>query len=121
MNADVNTPIDKTEATLNKMIKQGYLVKIKENIQGEETIDWVVGPRGKLEVRNKGVKALVQDVYGEAAPEDLVDRINSSLGIGAASDDHQPPPSLNAEAAVPSVEGGTQGRGQPPGRRRGEA
>jgi len=81
MNADVNMPMDKTEAALQKMIKQGYIMKIKENVGGDETIDWMVGPRGKLEVGNKGVSGLVMDVYGESAPEDLADRIKNSLGI----------------------------------------
>jgi melanoma-associated antigen len=81
MNADVNMPMDKTEAMLQKMIKQGYLVKIKENTGNEETIDWMVGPRGKVEVGNKGVKGLVEEVYGDEAPDDLADRINSSLGL----------------------------------------
>jgi hypothetical protein len=81
MNADVNMPMDTTEAMLQKMIKQGYLVKIKENSGNEETIDWMVGPRGKVEVGNKGVKGLVEEVYGEEAPDDLADRISSSLGL----------------------------------------
>jgi hypothetical protein len=81
MNADVNMPMDKTEATLQKMIKQGYLVKVKENNNGDEIIDWMVGPRGKVEVGNKGVKGLVEEVYGEDAPDDLAERIRSSLGL----------------------------------------
>ncbi len=81
MNADVNMPMDKTESTLQKMIKQGYLVKIKENNNGDEIIDWMVGSRGKVEVGNKGVKGLVEEVYGEDAPDDLAERIRSSLGL----------------------------------------
>lgn len=81
MNADVNMPMDKTEATLQRMIKQGYIVKVKENSGNDEIIDWMVGPRGKVEVGNKGVKELVQEVYGEDAPEDLADRIKTSLGL----------------------------------------
>lgn len=81
MNADINMPMDKTELTLQKMIKQGYLVKIKENLGGEETTDWMVGPRGKVEVGNKGVRGLVESVYGEDAPDDLAERVRSSLGL----------------------------------------
>lgn len=81
MNADVNMPMDKTEATLQKMIKQGYIVKIKENSGNEEIIDWMVGPRGKVEVGNKGVRELVEEVYGEGAPDDLAEKINNSLGL----------------------------------------
>jgi melanoma-associated antigen len=81
MNAEVNMPMDKTEATLQKMIRQGYIVKIKENNSGDEITDWMVGPRGKVEVGNKGVKGLVEEVYGDDAPDDLAERIRSSLGL----------------------------------------
>jgi hypothetical protein len=81
MNAEVNMPMDKTEATLQKMIRQGYIVKIKENNNGDEITDWMVGPRGKVEVGNKGVKGLVEEVYGDDAPDDLAERIRSSLGL----------------------------------------
>lgn len=98
MNADVNMPMDKTEATLQKMIKQGYLVKIKENTGNEEIIDWMVGPRGKVEVGNKGVRGLVEEVYGENAPDDLAERINSSLGLRAGNEEQ--------EVDAPSIEVG---------------
>jgi melanoma-associated antigen len=113
MNADVNMPMDKTEATLQKMIKQGYLIRIKENVGGEETIDWMVGPRGKLEVGNKGVKGLIMDVYGDSAPEDLADRVNSSLGLDVPREEQEEQPA-DARAA----ETAPRGRGRPPGRRR---
>jgi hypothetical protein len=101
MNADVNMPHEvKTEAALQKMIKQGYLVKIKENVGGEETTDWMVGPRGKIEVGNRGVKGLVAVVYGENAPEDLADRVKSSLGLKVPE---------KAERTVEGGGGGEQG------------
>lgn len=71
----------KTEAALQKMIKQGYLVKVKDNTGGEETTEWMVGPRGKIEVGNRGIKGLVSTVYGDSAPEDLADRVKTSLGL----------------------------------------
>ena len=113
MNADVNMPMDKTEATLQKMIKQGYLIRVKENVGGEETIDWMVGPRGKLEVGNKGVKGLIMDVYGDSAPEDLADRVNSSLGLDVPREEQEEHPT-DARAA----ETAPRGRGRPLGRRR---
>jgi len=103
MNADVNMPMDKTEATLQKMIKQGYLVKMKENNNGDEIIDWMVGPRGKVEVGNKGVKGLVEEVYGEDAPDDLAERIRSSLGLKRAGGERE------EEAAPSEVVENTQG------------
>lgn len=81
MNADVNMPMDKTEAVLAKMIKQGYLVRVKENVGGDEITEWMVGPRGKLEVGDAGVEGLVMRAYGEDAPEDLQERIKKSLGF----------------------------------------
>ena len=113
MNADVNMPMDKTEATLQKMIKQGYLIRIKENVGGEETIDWMVGPRGKLEVGNKGVKGLVIDVYGDSAPEDLADRVKSSLGLDVPRGEQEEEP-----ASAGAAESAPRGRGLPAGRGR---
>jgi len=80
MNADVNMPMDKTENVVQKMVKQGYLVKIKEKT-GDENMEWMVGPRGKVEVGDQGVQGLVTQVYGETAPEDLARRVGKSLGI----------------------------------------
>lgn len=83
LNADMNTSLDTTAKTLARMSKDGYIVKYKEaNTAGqEESTEWRVGPRGKIEVGNGGVKGLVMHVYGENAPKDLANRIHSSLGL----------------------------------------
>ncbi|KFY45775.1 hypothetical protein V494_00774 [Pseudogymnoascus sp. VKM F-4513 (FW-928)] len=81
LNANVNTPVDKTELLFAKMQKQGYIVKIKDNASGTDITEWMVGPRGKVEVGVEGVKGLVETVYGDTAPEDLDVRLKSSLGI----------------------------------------
>ncbi|KFY07062.1 hypothetical protein V492_07481 [Pseudogymnoascus sp. VKM F-4246] len=81
LNANVNTPVDKTELLFAKMQKQGYIVKIKDNASGTDITEWMVGPRGKVEVGAEGVKGLVETVYGDTAPEDLDLRLKSSLGI----------------------------------------
>lgn len=82
MNADTNLgPFGKTDEALARMIKQGYLIKVVEGNGDEQTRDWMVGPRGKVEVGNKGIRELVMAVYGEGAPEDLVKRVKSSLAI----------------------------------------
>jgi hypothetical protein len=112
MNADVNMPMDKTEAVLQKMIKQGYLVRIKENVSGEETVDWMVGPRGKVEVGNEGVRGLVTDVYGDTAPEDLSDRIKSSLGLDVVRGE-QEEEQATEEAAENTQRNGGRPRGRP--------
>lgn len=49
---------------LARMVKEGYLEKRIDNSAGEETVEWVVGPRGKREVGRQGVAALVRGVYG---------------------------------------------------------
>lgn len=81
LNVDVNTPVDKTELLFVKMLKQGYIVKIKENDNGADITDWMVGPRGKVEVGADGVKGLVETVYGDTAPDDLGVRLRTSLGL----------------------------------------
>jgi hypothetical protein len=90
LNADVNMPMDKSELVLQKMIKQGYLIKIKDNVGGEEIVEWIVGPRGKVEVGVKGVQGLVTDAYGDSAPDDLAVRVKSSLGLDAPKKENEP-------------------------------
>lgn len=65
---------------MTKMQKQGYVVKIKDNA-GDDITEWMVGPRGKVEIGERGVSGLVKTVYGETAPEDLDARLKVSLGI----------------------------------------
>jgi hypothetical protein len=89
LNADVNTPIGQTEASLAKMVKQGYIILLKEGAGDDQTKEWMVGPRGKIEVGNRGVRELVREIYGENAPDDLAKRINSSLGIKADENDEE--------------------------------
>ena len=76
---------EKTENVLKKMERQGYIVKIKDREPGgEEIIDWVVGPRGKIEIGEKGVAAMVKNVYGKRDVEldDLENKLEKSLGVG---------------------------------------
>lgn len=81
MEASENTPIDTLENTLRKMKKEGYLVEVKDNTGDEQITDWMVGPRGKIEVGNTGVQGLVRAVYGDKADANLEKKINSSLGL----------------------------------------
>ncbi|KAH8811407.1 MAGE family-domain-containing protein [Xylogone sp. PMI_703] len=87
MNIEENMPMDKTQNVLQKMIKQGYVIKVKDRIGDEETIEWMVGPRGRTEIGNRGVQGLVKEIYGEDAPEDLDKRLQRSLGMELSSID----------------------------------
>lgn len=63
-NADTYTPIDRTDRFLARLCKEGYLVRTRENDGGEEVVEYMVGPRGKVEVGWGGVAGLVREVYG---------------------------------------------------------
>ena len=83
LNAEDHTPLDTTENLLARMVRQGYVVRVKDNSGGEEVVNWIVGPRGKVEIGRGVVKGLVEAVYGDGAPEDLESRLKVSLGVGA--------------------------------------
>ncbi|KAF1958490.1 MAGE-domain-containing protein [Byssothecium circinans] len=80
MNADRTTPVDNTEKVIARMVKEGYLEKVKETSGGEEIIDYMVGPRGKVEVGKEGVANLVRALYGDVT-EDIEQRLKRSLGL----------------------------------------
>lgn len=84
MNAGETTPVDRTDKLLTRMEKQGYIVKIKETSGGEESIEYMVGSRGKVEVGKEGVAGLVRTVYRQNdddgdAEGDLEKRLERSL------------------------------------------
>jgi hypothetical protein len=107
MNAETNVPGGmKTEVALARMERQGYIWKIKENTGEEETTDWRVGPRGKIEIGNRGIQGFVREVYGEDATEDLEKRLNRSLGIEARIvDPDQSPPADDGPVRTQSGRG----------------
>jgi melanoma-associated antigen len=80
-NADQSTPIDRTDKLLQRMIKDGYIFKIKDSSSGEEMVEYIVGPRGKTEVGEEGVAQFVKTVYGESDVEDLDRRLEWSIGL----------------------------------------
>ena len=80
-NADQSTPIDKTDKLLDRLVREGYIVRIKDNSSGEESVDYTVGPRGKVEIGAQGAAAMVKQVYGEGADEDLDRKLARSLGL----------------------------------------
>ncbi|KAL1965379.1 hypothetical protein VTN77DRAFT_5816 [Rasamsonia byssochlamydoides] len=67
-NIDTYTPIDRTDRLIQRLCKDGYLVRNRETDGGEEVIEYMVGPRGKVEVGESGVAGLVREVYGRADP-----------------------------------------------------
>ncbi|WEW55253.1 hypothetical protein PRK78_000682 [Emydomyces testavorans] len=93
VNADSYTPLDRTEKLLARLCKEGYLVRNRDVDGGEEVIEYLVGPRGKIEVGVGGVAGLVGEVYGfgrvnavqggvdEAAMEEFEQKLRRSLGI----------------------------------------
>ena len=81
-NSDHSTPVDKTDKLLQRLIKEGYIVKIRDSSSGEELVDYMVGPRGKVEVGEDGVAGFVKRVYGQKADEDLDKRLERSLDLG---------------------------------------
>ncbi|KAL2824592.1 MAGE family-domain-containing protein [Aspergillus cavernicola] len=95
MNAETYTPIDRTDRFLQRLCKEGYLVRNREMDGGDEIIEYMVGPRGKVEVGARGVAGLVREVYGHqgmveddditAAERERVEefefRLSRSLGI----------------------------------------
>jgi melanoma-associated antigen len=69
-NADQWTTILPTEKLLQKLGKEGYLEKRRDTSGGEEVIEWVVGPRGKIEVGETGVQGFVRAVYEGSGQDD---------------------------------------------------
>ncbi|KAL8936648.1 MAG: hypothetical protein Q9211_004092 [Gyalolechia sp. 1 TL-2023] len=67
------------------MEKEGYIVRVRERDGGgEETVEFVVGPRGKAEVGERGVAGAVRKVWGKMGTEraELERRLVRSLGEG---------------------------------------
>lgn len=81
----------KTEKLLRQLERDGYILKTKEvSGAGAEDVYWTVGPRGKVEVGDEGVKGLVRAVYGEHEDEEaaaeLERRMGRTLGIAEESE-----------------------------------
>jgi hypothetical protein len=105
MNADQSTPLGSKDKTLALMAKDGYIATVKE----EEAVDYIVGPRGKVEVGRDGFANFIRTMYGgEGDPEELEKRIERTLNVADA---------FNGSAAP--VE--TVAASQTAGRRRGRA
>ncbi|KAF2668502.1 MAGE-domain-containing protein [Microthyrium microscopicum] len=103
LNAEVNTPIGRTEAVLQRMINDGYLVRSKDSSSGDEQIEYTVGPRGKIEVGEEGVAGVIRKMMGGQDP-DIESKIQVTL-------------SLNPKHAEPAITGASQAP-KPRGRKR---
>lgn len=79
---DENSPSEKTDIVLLRMIRQGYLVRATESkTEGDEdSITWRVGPRGKVEVNNESIAGLVRTIYGGSSDE-LETKLQTSLKV----------------------------------------
>jgi hypothetical protein len=74
---------EKTEKVLKRMEREGYIIKVVDRDGGgEESVDYVVGPRGKAEVGEIGVANVVRKVYGkrDVEADELERRLVRSLG-----------------------------------------
>ncbi|KAM0513812.1 hypothetical protein ACHAPE_007412 [Trichoderma viride] len=85
LNADRMLASERTEVVLKRLERQGYVIKKVDRppvgYEGDQTITWHVGPRGKEEIGLDGVMGLVREVYGH--PEDAAfdKKLRSSLGL----------------------------------------
>ena len=74
---------EKTEKVLKRMERENYIIKVRERDGGgEESVEYVIGPRGKVEVGERGVAGLVRSVYGkkDAEADELDRRLARILG-----------------------------------------
>jgi melanoma-associated antigen len=116
-NADQWTPIMSTEKLLQKLAKEGYLEKRRDTSSGEEVIEWVVGPRGKIEVGERGVHGFVRAVYGGSGEdeEELESKLERSLGLQAQEvvglEGSEETPNVNGNPEQPRRTRGSARRG----------
>ncbi|PFH56093.1 hypothetical protein XA68_17077 [Ophiocordyceps unilateralis] len=89
LNADQNVAEEKTEMTLKRMEKQGYVVKRVERPpvghDGDQLTTWHVGPRAKEEVGLDGVMGMIREVYGSDWSPDMDTKLHLSLGLKSRS------------------------------------
>ncbi|KAI1171283.1 MAGE protein [Nemania sp. FL0916] len=90
LNASQNLPMDKTDQVLQKLIRQGYLDKVVERVEGDEdSITWCVGPRGKVEVSPQSIANVVTEVWGNP-PDDFETKLEKSLGVRGSRQSQAP-------------------------------
>lgn len=100
---NANAPSEKTELVLQRMIKQGYLVKVADNKNAgdDDAITWHVGPRGKMEVDNEAIAAVVREIYGGGRQnEELERKLQASLKVK----ERKPPRSAAGNRAPATIQ-----------------
>lgn len=129
LNADTNSyHSTKTEDTLAKLQRQGYLVKnidndARQHGDEQEATSWLVGPRGKVEVSDEAIANLMRAVMGEQSAE-LESRLQNSLQIPerdppAAQNGADDADGANGDESRVSDMNGAADNGEGPSRRSG--
>ena len=84
LNADQNFGAEKTDTTLKRMEKHGYIFRKIDRPpvgqDGEMIITWLVGTRAREEIGLDGVMGMVREVYGDSNPQ-LEKQLAASLGL----------------------------------------
>lgn len=118
----------KTEDTLARMQRQGYLVKSvdKEARQhGEDDVatTWYIGPRGKVEVGDEAVAGLIREVWGpEGRGDELEAKLHASLQIRereSQAQDEEEEEEVNGDDSMVSAADDAEDNGGPSRRRSG--
>lgn len=101
VNAERNMPGGpSTEKVLLRMIKDGYVMRVKETAAGEENIDYYLGPRGKMEIGEAGVAGLVRQVWRGEGGEELETKLERTLKVSGIR--------VSGDATRPSAHGEPQ-------------
>lgn len=80
LNLDRNTGLGTTSELLARMKKDNYIQEYKTQDEQGNTSEWRVGPRGLLEIDKQAISGFIQQIYGENAPEDLLHKLQRSIG-----------------------------------------
>ncbi|KAI5844776.1 MAGE family-domain-containing protein [Tricharina praecox] len=100
-NADEWMPLDRTEKILQLMMKQGYIIRVKDDGGDSEHFEYHLGPRAKVEIGQEGVLSLIKTVYGDEQIEDLEAKFKRNVGVDMKSttDMHFDTPRADADDA----------------------
>ncbi|EFQ97948.1 hypothetical protein MGYG_00984 [Nannizzia gypsea CBS 118893] len=106
VNAENHTPLDRTDKLLARLCKEGYLVKVRDTDAGEETIEYFVGQRGKIEVGVSGVSGMAREVFGIAqGSEEDSEQFEKRLKRSLRYKENTVAEAENAEAEAPQRRG----------------
>lgn len=80
--AEEDTPLGTTEKLLQRMNKDGYIVKAKDTSGGEERFEYMVGPLGKVEVDKHAIANTIRKIWGACDEDELEQKIEKTLSLG---------------------------------------